>query len=300
MKNLLIIAVFILSFVFAAGNLPANTILDNDNGVIYGKVIDKETQKGIENVVVKILNGEKQTITNLNGEFRFEKLKYGTYALEANVLGYSSLNKTDIVVESEKELYVLFQLNSTEITTESIEVESNYYQKSSDVNISSLNLDYEEVRRAPGAVEDISRMLQSAPGVSIENDQRNDLIVRGGSPTENLFLIDGIEIPNINHYGTQGSTGGPIGFINLKFIREADIYTGGFTSKYGDKLSSVVDIKFREGSQNNYINNIDMSFAGFGGIFEGPITNKSTYLLSVRRSYLDLLKGAIRLSAVPN
>lgn len=300
MRKLFILTAFILGFVFAVKMSTANTIIEKDNGIIYGKVIDKETQKGIENVVVKIIGSNAQTLTNADGEFRFEKLKYGSYALEANVLGYASLKKTDIVVESEKELFVMFQLNSTEIITQDIEVESNYYQKSTDVNLSSLNLDYEEVRRAPGAVQDISRMLQTAPGVSVVNDQRNDLVVRGGSPTENLFLIDGIEIPNINHYGTQGSTGGPIGFINLKFIREADIYTGGFNAKYGDKLSSVVDIKFRDGSQNNRINNIDLSFAGFGGIFEGPITDKSTYLLSIRRSYLDLLKGAIRLSAVPN
>jgi hypothetical protein len=300
MKKLLnLLSVFIL-LIFAANNLSADAKKDKDNGIIYGKAVDKQTQKGIENAVIKITNSNLQTLTDLNGDFHFENLKYATYVLEANVLGYTPFKKTDIVVESEKPVYVLFQLNSTEITTENIEVESNFYQKSADVNLSSLNLDYEEVRRAPGAVEDISRMLQTAPGVSIENDQRNDLIVRGGSPTENLFLIDGIEIPNINHYGTQGSTGGPIGFINLKFIREADIYTGGFTSKYGDKLSSVVDIKFRDGSRDNYINNVDLSFAGFGGIFEGPITNKSSYLLSVRRSYLDLLKGAIRLSAVPN
>jgi len=300
MKKLLYLLLVFTLLIFAANNLSAGAKKDKDNGIIYGKAIDKQTQKGIENAVIKIINSNIQTLTDANGDFRFENLKYATYVLETTVLGYTPFKKTDIVVESEKPVSVLFQLNSTEITTENIEVESNFYQKSADVNLSSLNLDYEEVRRAPGAVEDISRMLQTAPGVSIENDQRNDLIVRGGSPTENLFLIDGIEIPNINHYATQGSTGGPIGFINLKFIREADIYTGGFTSKYGDKLSSVVDIKFREGSRENYINNVDLSFAGFGGIFEGPITKKSSYLLSIRRSYLDLLKGAIRLSTIPN
>ena len=300
MKQLIILFTVFIFLIFASLNSRADGKIDKDNGIISGRVIDKETQKGIENVLIKIPNTDRQTISNDKGEFQFDKLKYGSYVLEASVLGYTPFKKTDIVIESEKPVSVLFQLNSTDITTEDIEVESNYYQKSSEVNLSSLNLDYEEVRRAPGAVEDISRMLQTAPGVSINNDQRNDLIVRGGSPTENLFLLDGIEIPNINHYGTQGSTGGPIGFINLKFIREADIYTGGFTSKYGDVLSSVVDIKFREGSRENYINNVDLSFAGFGGIFEGPITKKSSYLLSVRRCYLELLKWAIRLSAVPN
>lgn len=92
-------------------------------------------------------------------------------------------------------------------------------------------------------------MLQSAPGVAIGNDQRNDIIVRGGSPAENLILIDGVEVPNINHFGSDGSTSGAIGFINTKFIYETNLLTGGFPVLYGDKLSGVVDISFRDGSK---------------------------------------------------
>ncbi|MCX6164887.1 MAG: TonB-dependent receptor [Ignavibacteriae bacterium] len=295
---------FVILIIFLSGIFTVHTFADDktdkDNGIIYGKVIDNDTKKGIYNVLIKIINSEIQTLSDKSGEFKFENIKYNTYRLEISVLGYKSKILSDVVVSSGKPLVVVVELNSTNITTEDINVEANYFQKNSDVNISSLNLDYEEVRRSPGAAEDISRMLQTAPGVSLVNDQRNDLIVRGGSPSENLFLIDGIEIPNINHYGSQGTTGGPIGFINLKFIREADIYTGGFISKYGDKLSSVVDIKFRDGSKTNYINNVDFNMAGFGGLFEGPISKKSSYLFSIRRSYLDLLKSAIRLTAVPN
>lgn len=108
---------------------------------------------------------------------------------------------------------VEIELLVSAITTEQIDVEGKYFQKSTDVSTSSYNLDFEEVRRAPGAVEDISRMVQIMPGVSPANDQRNDLIVRGGSPSENLTMIDGIEIPNVNHYPTQGSTSGPIGLL---------------------------------------------------------------------------------------
>ncbi|MBI5403973.1 MAG: TonB-dependent receptor [Ignavibacteriae bacterium] len=294
----IITAVLIMFLFYRISN--ADDINDKDNGIIYGKVIDNETQKGIEGAVIKIINTDLKTGSDKNGEFKFERLIYGTYRIEVSNIGYTPKNLSDIVVYSSKPVVVVVELNSTNITTEDINVEANYFQKNSDVNVSSLNLDYEEVRRAPGAAEDISRMLQTAPGVSLVNDQRNDLIVRGGSPSENLFLVDGIEIPNINHYGSLGTTGGPIGFINLKLIREADIYTGGFISKYGDKLSSVVDIKFREGSKTNYINNVDFNMAGFGGLFEGPISKKSSYILSVRRSYLDLLKSAIRLTAVPN
>lgn len=271
-----------------------------DNGIIEGKVIDHDTQNPVPDAVIKIVSTDKKTGSDNKGYFRFEYLKNGNYVLEVTAIGYKTLFKTDIVISSGIPVTVIIELNTSSFSTESINVDANYFDKNSDVNLSSVNLDYEEVRRSPGASEDISRMLQTAPGVSVLNDQRNDLVVRGGSPSENLLLIDGVDLPNLSHYGSQGTTGGAITFLNLKFIREADIYTGGFNSKFGDRLSSVVDIKLREGSFKNYINNVNLSFAGFGGTFEGPITGKSSYLFSVNRSYLDLLKGALRLSAVPN
>jgi len=273
---------------------------NNDNGIIKGKVIDEEIQSPIEGAVVEILNTEQKTGTDEYGEFLFENLGYDTYQIKVSAIGYNPIIKTDLVVHASKPLQITISLIPKGYKTEEIDVEANFFHQSSDINISTLNLDYEEIRRAPGAAEDISRMLQVAPGVTIGNDQRNDLIVRGGSPSENLILIDGIEFPNINHFGTQGSTSGAIGFINAKFILESDILTGGFPSLYGDKLSSVVDISFREGSRKRYYSDINLSMAGFGGMFEGPITEKGSFLFSVRRSYLELLHSAIQLSAVPN
>lgn len=290
-----ILALIMFSSVSIAEDFPAA-----DNGIIEGKIIDRETQSPVSDAVIKILNSDRKTGSDEKGNFRFEYLKNGNYILEITAIGYKTLVKTDVVISSGNPVTVIAEMNSTSYTTESISVDADYFDKNSDVNISAVNLDYEEVRRSPGASEDISRMLQTAPGVSVLNDQRNDLVVRGGSPSENLIMIDGVDLPNISHYGSQGTTGGAITFLNLKFIREADIFTGGFSSKFGDRLSSVVDLKLREGSFKNYINNVNLSFAGFGGTFEGPFSKKSSYLFSVNRSYLDLLKGALRLSAVPN
>ncbi|MBS1517907.1 MAG: TonB-dependent receptor [Bacteroidetes bacterium] len=269
------------------------------SGSISGKVIDAETQNPLEDARVEIVGTELRTGTDKNGEFSFTGLEVSTYRIRVSYVGYVTLLKTDLVLYSGRPLSVLAELIPTSVSTEDINIEANYFQKNSDVNISSMNLDYEEIRRAPGAAEDISRMIQSGPGVSLSNDQRNDLIIRGGSPSENLFLIDGIEVPNINHFGSQGSSGGPIGLVNLKFLQYADIYTGGFPAVFGNKLSGVVDMKFRDGSKKNYFNNIDMSFQGFGGLFEGSFSEKSSYIFSLRRSYLDLMKDAIRLSSVP-
>jgi hypothetical protein len=116
------------------------------------------------------------------------------------------------------------------------------------------------------------------------------LIVRGGNPIENTFFIDNIEIPNINHFPSMASSGGPIGMVNVDFIQDVEFFTGGFSAKYGDKLSSIMDISFREGNRNEFDGQLDLNFAGFGGVFEGPLFNqKGSWLFSARRSYLDYL-----------
>ncbi len=281
--------------------LVSNYSFAQQLGILKGKVLDRETQNPIRNASLEILNNNNKTTSDSSGEFTFSDLAFYTYRLKISAEGYSPVIKTDLTVYASKPLDVLVQLNPQNITTETIDVEANYFQKSSDINTSSMNLDFEEIRRAPGATEDISRMLQTAPGVSIGNDQRNDIIVRGGSPSENLLVIDGIEIPNINHFSTQGSTSGAIGFINVKFIQEANIFTGGFPARFGDKASGVIDLKFREGSRKKFYSDINLSLGGFGGVFEGPLfSEKGSYMVSVRRSYLELLKNAIQLSAVPN
>lgn len=290
MKKLLIFLIFVTAAIYS-----------QDRGVINGRVTDKETQNPVPEATVNILNTDYKTKTNEKGEFSFTGIPYGTYELKVSSLGYEAFIHTDVVVLSSRPADVEIELLVSAITTEQIDVEGKYFQKSTDVSTSSYNLDFEEVRRAPGAVEDISRMVQIMPGVSPANDQRNDLIVRGGSPSENLTMIDGIEIPNVNHYPTQGSTSGPIGMINVKFIDDVNFSTGGFSARYGDKLSSVMDIKFREGYRKKFLSDINLSTAGFGGLFEGPLfTQKGSFLFSVRKSYLNLIKGAIRLAAVPD
>lgn len=273
---------------------------DSNNGIIKGTVTDAETLAPVEDAVVELLNTGNKTVTDANGGFIFTDLKFDSYLIRISGIGYDPVIKSDLMVYASKPLEITVRLNPQGIVTDQIDVKANYFQKSSDVNISSVNLDFEEIRRAPGATEDISRMIQTIPGVSIGNDQRNDVIVRGGSPAENLILIDGIEIPNINHFGTDGSSSGAIGFINVKFIQETGILTGGFPSLYGDRLSSVIDINFREGSRKKFYSDINLSIAGFGGIFEGPLSERGSFMFSVRRSYLELIKNSIRLSSVPN
>lgn len=288
----------ITAFIFQSLNILYSQA---ENGVILGKVVDKETQNPVKEVIIEIIELQKKTASDQNGNFEFKEVPYGTYQVKMSCIGYETIVKTDVVVLSSRPANVIGEMLLSNITIGEIEVEAKYFQKATDVSTSIYNLDFEEVRRAPGAVEDISRMVQILPGVSPANDQRNDLIVRGGSPAENLVTIDGVEIPNINHYPTQGSTSGPIGMINVKFINNVDFSTGGFSARYGDKLSSVMQISFREGYRKKFLGDINLSTAGFGGVFEGPLfTKKGSFLVSVRKSYLNLIKGAIRLAAVPD
>ncbi|HWA06977.1 MAG TPA: TonB-dependent receptor, partial [Ignavibacteria bacterium] len=286
---------FLLLIIFAFSSFS------QDKGTINGKVNDKETTNPVPEATVTIVNTSFKTVTDAQGSFQFANIPLGTYEIKVTCLGYEAFIHTDIVVNSSRPADVQIEMLLSNITTDQIDVEGRYFQKPTDVSTSSYSLDFEEVRRAPGAVEDISRMVQIMPGVSPANDQRNDLIVRGGSPAENLTMIDGIEIPNVNHFPTQGSTSGPIGMINVKFIDDVKFSTGGFSARYGDKLSSVMDIKFREGYRKSFLSDINLSTAGFGGIFEGPLfTKKGSFIISARKSYLNLIKGAIRLAAVPD
>ncbi|KXK54754.1 MAG: TonB-dependent receptor plug [Chlorobi bacterium OLB5] len=281
--------------------LFTSSIYSQEKGIINGKVTDKETTNPVPEATVMVINTAFKTVTDAQGNFQFTDIPLGTYEIKVTCLGYEAFIHTDIVVNSSRPADVQIEMLLSNITTGVIDVEGKYFQKNTDVSTSSYSLDFEEVRRAPGAVEDISRMLQIMPGVSPANDGRNDLIVRGGSPAENLTMIDGIEIPNVNHFPTQGSSSGPIGMINVKFIDDVKFSTGGFSARYGDKLSSVMDIRFREGYRKKFLSDINLSTAGFGGIFEGPLfTKKGSFIISARKSYLNLLKGAIRLAAVPD
>lgn len=274
---------------------------EQNSGSITGTVLDHELQAPVKDVLVDIIGSGDTALTDADGKFEFKNIPFGTYRLEVNHVGYNPVVKTDIVVLASRPTDVTIELISKSYRTDTVNVEAKYFQKATDETTSSFNLDFEEVRRSPGAVEDVSRMVQVLPGVSPGNDQRNDLIVRGGSPAENMTMIDGMEIPNINHYPTQGSSSGPISMINVKLISDVNFSTGGFSARYGDYLSSVLDIRFREGYRKRILSDINLSSAGFGGVFEGPLfSDRGSFILSARRSYLNLIRGAIRLAAVPN
>jgi hypothetical protein len=263
-------------------------------GTIKGRLLDSETKTPLIGANVEILNTIMGAATDEQGLFLIKEVPVGCYNLRFSYIGYQTAIQTDVIVRSQRITFVEAELGQMLIESEAVEVAGGYFTQDYDQPVSISGFSREEIRRAPGSAGDISRILMSLPSIAKINDQSNSLIVRGGSPVENAFYIDNIEIPNINHFPTQGASGGPIGMINVDFIKDVRFHSGGFSSLYGDKLSSIMDITFREGNQDEFDAQVDLNFAGFGGVLETPLFNhKGSLLFSVRRSYLDLLVDMI-------
>ncbi len=289
---LMLISILVMQFI-------SNISISQPNGEIKGKVVDRLTKQPVADAIVSIEKTGIKAGTDLNGEFRFTGLESGTFTIKISTIGYVPILINDVVVMRGREAEVYAELDI--IQTDEIIVEAERFVKPSDIVSSFKNLRYEEIRRAPGGFEDIGRVVQTLPGVSFVNDGRNDLIVRGGSPAENLFLLDNSPIPNINHFGSQGATGGPTSLVNLDLVREINFITGGFSARYGDKLSSVLEIKLREGNRERFAADINLSATGLGAVFEGPIggNKKGSFILSARRSYLDFIFNAAGFGFIP-
>jgi len=227
--------------------LCASSLMGQNTNSIQGKVFDEITQQPIigANVIVEDMN--LGSATDVAGSFYIPSIEVGTYRLRVDYIGYTSRILSDVVVKANRPTIINIDLQETILELEAAVVVAEYFTKSPDTPTSTQVQSSEEIRRLPGGFEDVVRAISILPGVAQADGGRNDLIVRGGAPSENLYIIDNIEVPNINHFGTQGASGGPQSFVNLDFVDETSFSTGGFTAKYGDRLSSVLDISLREG-----------------------------------------------------
>jgi hypothetical protein len=259
-------------------------------GSIRGKLLDADTKAPLIGANVSILNTTFGAATDESGEFSIINIPVGSYSLRFGYIGYKSKVKADIVVKPGRTNFVETELIAAAFETESVVVSAGYFENTSIQPNSITSFSYEEIRRAPGSAGDVSRIVMGLPSIGKVGDQSNSLIVRGGSSIENSFYVDNIEIPNINHFPMVGTSGGPIGVLNVDFIKNVDFYSGGFGAQYGNRLSSVMNIDLREGSREAFNAQLDMSFQGLGGVVEGPFANSNgSWLFSARRSYLDII-----------
>jgi hypothetical protein len=272
---------------------------ESGTGAVTGHVRDASTGNPVVGAGVRVLETAQQAFADADGRFIIRDLAPGIYRIRVEAIGYAAYLETNVIVGSGKPLELTLDLFPQPVALDPIAVRAAYFRPPSVSTTSEQTLDAVDTRRTPGVQEDVVRSVALLPGVGVTTGGRNDLVVRGGSPFENLFLIDGIEVPNINHFGSQGSTGGPLSLVNIEFVEETRFASGGFGARYGDRTASVTEITLREGNTDNLSGTLNLSATGFGAIMEGPLGPRGSFLASARRSYLDLLFRAAGFSFIP-
>ena len=279
-----------------------------NTGNLTGRVLDKNTQTPIELATVQIESLNKGSTTDSLGYFQIDKIPVGTYNILISYLGYKTYTLYNVVVSSGNENTFTIELEEEISTLSEVVVKgTNRTVKAASIEtpLSIQRVTTEEIRSNPGGNFDISKVIQTLPGVgggAGGGSFRNDIIIRGGAPNENVFYLDGIEVPVINHFQTQGSSGGPQGMLNVSFIEDVKLSSSAFDARYDNAISSVFQFKQKNGNPNRFQGNIRLSASELATTLEGPLSNnkQTTFLVSARRSYLQLLFQAIDLPIRPN
>ncbi|MBI4810382.1 MAG: carboxypeptidase regulatory-like domain-containing protein, partial [Ignavibacteriales bacterium] len=284
---------FIFFFTCTSFNQP-------HKGDITGRVTDSRTQEPIPSVNIIIQEKpEIGTSTDINGNFKLRGLDVGTYSLKVSAIGYAPQVITNLVVTTGRATPIAVKLTETVVEVEGATTSVNYFTRAQEMSPVSANIiDRSEVLRSPGGIQDVQRVAQNFPGVASSTDNINELIVRGGAPFENLTIMDNMEIPSINHYSNQFNSAGPINMVNADMIEDVQFSTGGFPAQYGDKTSSVMSLKVREGNRDiGFTSKTVMNMAGIGTLIEGGFADGNvSYILSARNSLLEIIDKTFGLS----
>ncbi|OQY27095.1 MAG: hypothetical protein B6244_11640 [Candidatus Cloacimonetes bacterium 4572_55] len=270
-------------------------------GQLQGTATDRLTGEPLIGVNVILKGTPLGSATRDNGSYQIPDVPVGIYTIIFSMLGYEKKVQTNVSIRPEKTTFLSAELDEQVLSgSEVVVTAASYFSKDSDAPTSVRTLGYEEIRRSPGAREDISRMIQNLPGVNPTGDDRNDLVVRGGSPSEALFLVDRIEIPNPNHFGTQGASGGPISMLNTELIKNVEFFAGGFPAPYGGRISAVLDVHYREGDRHRFGGKADLNMGGAGVNLEGPIRGgRGSWIFAAHRSYLEVMESVLDAGGVP-
>ncbi len=276
----------------------SNNVL-GQNGKIQGRVYNSTNNEPLPFTNIVIWNTNIGSVSDLDGNFSFTGLEPGYVRLAATSVGFENYISEDILVTNAKTAFINIPMIETSIQLDEVVVKASPFRRLEESPVSMRTLDISEIEKNPGGNRDISRVIQSLPGVASSVSFRNDVIVRGGGASENSFYLDDVEIPNLNHFSTQGASGGPVGIINVDFIRELDYYAGAFPASKGDKLSSAFVFKQIAPNTDKMNYKVTLGASDLGLSLNGPISKKSSLLFSVRRSYLGLLFSVLGLPFLP-
>ncbi len=269
--------------------------------IIQGKVVDVVSRKPLSGAKVQVDKQESTAITSSEGTFTISNVEPGYHTVSVSLDGYETESSAEMLFTYDKSPFVNLEMQSLASGVGEVTIRKNNIQKrEAESPVSSQKLSIREIERNPGGNRDISKIIQSLPGVISIPGFRNDVVIRGGAPSENKFYLDGVEIPIINHFQTQGSTGGPVGLLNVNFIKEVNFYTGAFPVNYANGLSSVLDFRQMDGNSNKAKYRFTLGSSDVGFTADGPIGKKTTYIFSARQSYLQGLFSVLGLPFLPN
>jgi len=281
-------------------------VLGQATGKLSGTVISKTSQKQLGGLTVQVIQSDAKTITDSLGNFRFTQLKPGAYTLEITGVGFKTkqLNNLPVTSGNENNIQIEIEELINQLSNVTVTSKKNTARAATlESPLSIQRLTTEDIKNNPGGFFDISKVIQSLPGVgggAAGGTFRNDIIIRGGAPSENVFYLDGIEIPIINHFGTQGSGGGPAGILNVLLIEDVKLSTSAFDAKYDNALSSVFQFKQKNGNPNKFQGNLRLSLTESALTLDGPLSKKTTFIASTRKSSLGVLANLLNWSFLPN
>jgi len=279
--------------------LFVTTAVAQSDGIIRGRVNDVQTNEAIPFANVVLQGSSIGTTTDFEGNFELVGVAPGLRNIQISFVGYEPKTVFEIEVTPARPAVVNVSLKPSAIEIEEAEVVGTRRPNVAEAPLSVRSLGTNEIKRNPGGGRDISRAIRTLPGVAAIPSFRNDIVIRGGAPNENRFYIDGIEIPNINHFATQGASGGPVGMINVDLVENVDFYAGAFPAARGNALSSVMEFSFKEARTDEWTANMVVGTSDLGLTLEGPTGENSSLIFSMRRSYLQFVFQALGLPFLP-
>ena len=290
--RILMVCALVVPFAASAQTAPGRC-------VILGKVVDATTNAPLPFASVVLQGQSSGTATDFEGAYRLEGVPAGVHNVVVSFLGYTPETVFEIETTPARPAVVNVALTEAAIAVDAAEVVAESRATVEEAPLSVRSIGTNEIKRNPGGGRDISRALRSLPGVAAIPSFRNDIVIRGGAPNENRFYLDGIEIPNINHFATQGASGGPVGMINVDLVEGVDFYAGAFPAARGNALSSVMEFRFKDPRTDQWTANAVVGTSDLGVTVEGPTGENSSLIASVRRSYLQLLFEVLGLPFLP-
>ena len=290
MRKLILLAVILISY---------QTALWAQQATLKGRVFDAINNEPLPFVNVIVTGTTIGTTTDIDGNFQFTGLKPGFVRVQASFIGYHSVLSSEIEISNAKVAFVEIRMEKRDTEIEEVIVNASPFRKTEESPVSLKTIGIAEIEKSPGANRDISKVIQSFAGVLSSPSFRNDIIIRGGGPSESRFYLDGVEVPNINHFATQGASGGAVGILNADLIREVNYYSGAFPSNRGNALSGVFEFAQVDGNADKLRFRGSLGAAEVSATFDGPLSEKTSFIVSARRSYLKLLFTALKLPFLP-